>query len=168
MIRMAVFVVASLAGLVALVAVIGWCLPKAHRATRTATIDAPADRVFARISDVAGGAQWRSDVKSVEVVSGTGLGMVFRETGSNGVITYRIDAFEPGRRLVNVIADPSLPFSGRWTFDLASRGGATDVTITEEGEVANPMFRFMSHFFFSQTKTMEGYLRDLEKVEGGK
>jgi uncharacterized protein YndB with AHSA1/START domain len=163
MLRIGLFIAAGLVGLVLLVAVIGWCLPKAHRASRTATVSATVGKIFARITDVADAATWRSDVKSVEIVSGQGVGMVFRETGPNGVITYRVEVLEPNRRLVTAIADPSLPFSGTWTFDLSPRGESTEVTITEEGEVSNPIFRFMSRFFFSQTETMERYLADLAK-----
>jgi hypothetical protein len=167
MLRLALFVLAGLVGLVVLVTVVGWCLPKGHHATRSKTIAASAERVFGYIADVANGPTWRKDVRAVEIVSGAGVGMIFRETSSNGVITYRVDALEPARRFVTVIADPSLPFSGRWTFELSPRGDTTDVTITEDGEVSNPIFRFMSRVVYSQTATMERYLAALDTVSRG-
>jgi len=38
----------------------------------------------------------------------------------------------------------------------------TEVTITEDGEVYNPIFRFMSAYVFGHTATIEQYLTDLE------
>jgi hypothetical protein len=59
------------------------------------------------------------------------------------------------------IADPDQPFGGTWAFELASEGAGTRVTITENGEVYNPIFRFMSRFVFSETSTLESCLGSL-------
>jgi hypothetical protein len=40
------------------------------------------------------------------------------------------------------------------------------VRITEDGEVYNPIFRFMSRFVFGHTHTMDAYLRALGKATG--
>jgi hypothetical protein len=40
------------------------------------------------------------------------------------------------------------------------------VRITEEGEVYNPVFRFISRFVIGQTRTIETYLRDLGTATG--
>ena len=64
------------------------------------------------------------------------------------------------------IADPDLPFGGTWTYELKPSGSGTRVTITEDGEVYNPIFRFMSHVFFSQSATIETYLKSLGKKYG--
>jgi hypothetical protein len=88
---------------------------------------------------------------------------MFREAGKQGSILYRVEALEPPSRLVTRIADPALPFGGTWTFELMPKDGGTALTITEDGEVYNPIFRFMSKVFFSQTATMEAYLTSLKK-----
>jgi hypothetical protein len=59
------------------------------------------------------------------------------------------------------IADPDLPFGGTWTYELKQEESGTRVTITERGEVYNPIFRFMSRFVFSHTATLERYLAAL-------
>jgi hypothetical protein len=64
---------------------------------------------------------------------------------------------------VTRIADPSLPFGGTWTYDLKPQGSGTELTITEDGEVYNPIFRFMSKFVFSQTATIEAYQASLKR-----
>jgi hypothetical protein len=65
------------------------------------------------------------------------------------------------------IADTDLPFGGTWTYELKPEGAGTRVTITERGEVYNPIFRFMSRFVLSQTATMEKYLAALTARAAG-
>ena len=72
----------------------------------------------------------------------------------------------PAARVVSRIADPDQPFGGTWTVVLAPEAGGTRVTITEDGEVYNPLFRFLSPYVFSQTATMESCLAALAAVDG--
>lgn len=147
----------GLAALVALLAVAGLFIPKGHRAERTVTVDAPPERVFALISDVAGYPTWRPDVKHVEVLPDSNGIMRFRETGPHGVVPYRVERNEPPARWVTRIDDPSLPYGGTWTFALTPEGAATSLTITEDGEIYNPIFRVLSRTVFSTTATIEAY-----------
>jgi hypothetical protein len=64
---------------------------------------------------------------------------------------------------VTRIADPDQPFGGTWTFELTRAGAGTRVTITERGEVYNPIFRFLSRFVFGHTATLESCLLALER-----
>jgi hypothetical protein len=157
MLKWTLVIVAALTLLVVAVAVIGWLLPAEHHATRAITVRAAPADVFLRITDVTRAPEWRTEVRAVEAVSGSGLGMTFREVGSHGAIPYRVLAWEPDRRWVTEIADPTLPFGGTWTFWLEPADGATRVTITEDGVVRNPIFRFLSRFVFSPTATIERY-----------
>jgi len=59
-------ILGSLAGLVALVAIIGSLLPRGHTATQTIRLKQKPEAVWAVISDYAGQAAWRTDLKSVE------------------------------------------------------------------------------------------------------
>jgi hypothetical protein len=67
------------------------------------------------------------------------------------------------QQFVSRIADPNLPFGGTWTIDLKPEGAGTRVTITEHGEVYNPIFRFMSRFVFGHTATIDAYLTALQR-----
>lgn len=69
----------------------------------------------------------------------------------------------PPRLLVTRIADSDLPFGGSWTFELEPEGAATRLTITENGEVYNPFFRFMARFVFGHEGTARAYLEDLRR-----
>jgi uncharacterized protein YndB with AHSA1/START domain len=163
MLRWGLYILLGLIGLVAIVAGVGASLPKGHTATRSITYASSPAVVFAAITDVKKFPEWRSRVTKVEVLADDGRGMLFREDGKDGNITYRIEKSEPGVKLVTRIADSQLAFGGSWTYTLRPVGTGTELTITEDGEVYNPIFRFVSRFFMSPTATIETYLEDLRK-----
>lgn len=155
---------AAAAGLVLIVAaviVVGMLLPKGHRASRTVEYDVPPGDLFATITDVARFAEWRSGVTSVDILDPVDGKTRFREHGPQGAVTYSIDVREPNTRLVTRIDDASLPFGGTWTFELTPTPTGTSLTITEDGEVYNPIFRVMSKLFFSPYATIDVYQADL-------
>jgi len=161
--RWILLIVAALAALVAIVVVVGALLPQNHVAARRVRLSAPPDRVFAVISDVGATASWRKDISSIDMLPAEGGNTMFREQQRGGdAVTYRVEALEPPRRMLVRIADTGLPFGGTWTYEVApASSGGSEVTITERGEVYNPVFRFMSRFVFSHYATIDGYLRAL-------
>lgn len=165
--KIALIVVGVLAGIVLIIVAVGYSLPVRHQASREATLAVRPDSLFAIITDVERFPSWRPSVKRVERVDGPGGAVQFREHGSNDAILYSIDERVPPRRLVTRIADPSLPFGGRWTYELsAAQGGGTTLRVTEDGEVYNPLFRFMSKYVFGHHRTIDEYLRDLKARVG--
>lgn len=157
MLRALVFVLLGVLVLVGVVALVGALLPKGHRASRTTTYAAPPERVFAVISDFAHAPDWRPDVTSVELLPDDGHGVRFREHGRNGAITYRVEELAPPAKLVTRIDDTGLAFGGRWIFELSPSGTGTVLTITEDGEVYNPIFRFMSKYVISEYASIDRY-----------
>jgi ribosome-associated toxin RatA of RatAB toxin-antitoxin module len=154
----------TLVGLVAvagLVAFVGWMLPVGHVASRSARFNQPPEAVYGAITDVRKYGDWWSEVKGVDMLEPANGKIRFREHMSTGPIVFEVDEAVPATRYVTRIADPGQPFGGTWTFELAPEAGGTRLTITERGEVYNPIFRFMSHFVFSQTATMESFLAGL-------
>jgi hypothetical protein len=166
MVKWVLFVVVGLIVLVGVVALIGMLLPKGHRASRAVVYSATPDAVFAAISDFATFPQWRSDVTSVEILSNDAGLTRFREVGRNGAVIYKVEVREPASRLVTRIDDPSQPFGGSWTLLVRPVAGGTELTITEEGEIYNPIFRVMSKLFFSPYTTIDTYQADLRKRLG--
>ena len=162
--RVALIVVGSLVVLVAIVAIIGALLPVKHHVTREATFKTSADKLFALISTPTDFPTWRTGVKSVELLP-TGGGLPkWTEVSSDGSIAFAVTQSIPGVELVTTIADKSLPFGGSWTYVLAPAGSdSTTLRITEDGEVYNVIFRFMSRFIFGHTSGIERYLKDVEK-----
>jgi hypothetical protein len=159
--KIALIVIAVIVGVVVVVLAIGYSLPVKHRAQGQSVFRQPPAAVFAAITDVNAFPSWRASVKSVEVLPDSAGKRRFREVGSDGAILYEVERSVPGEQLVTRIADPSLPFGGRWTFDLIPAGDSTTVRITEDGEVYNPFFRFISRFVMGHTSTIDRYLLDL-------
>jgi polyketide cyclase/dehydrase/lipid transport protein len=157
MLWIALYIVAGLAGLIALMAVIGSFLPRDHVATRSATLPKPPEVVWAALSDLDAHPRWRRGLKRIERLSPT----TFREHSSQGAITFEIVEDHAPARRVTRIADDKLPFGGRWIFELAPQDSGTKLTITEDGFIKNPIFRFMSATIFSTTATLERFLADL-------
>ena len=92
---------------------------------------------------------------------------MWRETAEWGTITFVRDEAIAPRRVVTRIADESEGFGGTWTYEIAaSAQGASTVTITENGTVSNPLFRFLSKFVFGHYSSLETYARDLAKRSG--
>jgi len=164
--KLLLYILAGLVGLVALVAAIGAMLPKEHTASRAMRFRPKPAELFATVSDFGKYPDWRTGVTRVEVEGAVGPGAVIREHGSNGTIPYRIETFEPPSKIVMRIADPSLDFGGTWTFEVFQNDSGSELVITENGEVYNPIFRFISKFFMSQTETIDTYIADLKRRVG--
>ncbi len=160
--KLGLLILAGLGLLVLVVVLVGLALPKQHRATRDRMLTASSDAVFQAITTPAEFPTWRTGVRQVELLADAGGKPRFREHGRDGVITYVLDEAIPSQRVVSRIDDPSLPFGGTWTFELTPVGGGTLLRITEDGEVSNPLFRFMSRFVFGHHAGIDRYLADLE------
>jgi len=113
--------------------------------------------VWRALADLDGQVRWRRGLERVEHLSPTS----FREHTSQGAIAFEIVEDRAPVRRVTRIADDKLPFGGTWTYELAPDGAGTRLTITEDGFIKNPIFRFMSKTVFSTTATMERFLADL-------
>ena len=145
--------------LVLAVLVIGYTLPVKHTATGEASFKATPETLFALITNVEAFPTWRSDLKSADRVASTDGKQRFREVSSDGTIIYVLESVEPGRRMVTRIDDKTLPFGGTWTYELTpGPGGRTSLRITEDGEVYNPVFRFVSRFMMGHDSTIRKYL----------
>lgn len=133
--RWIVLVVAGVAALVVVVAVIGAMLPKAHTASRTARIAMPPDALHA---------------------------LILKRIAEPQEYPLRVERDEPPSLVVTRIAGEKLPFGGTWTYRIAPAGGGSELTITEDGEVYNPIFRFMSRFVFGHYATLDAFIRKLQ------
>jgi hypothetical protein len=149
---------------VAIILVVGYSLPVKHRAAGETTAKASPEALFALITNVDAFPSWRSGLKSSEVLPSTDGRKHFRETSGDGTITYVIESLEPNRKLVTRIDDKRLPFGGTWTYELLPTStGATTLRITEDGEVYNPIFRFVSRFIMGHDSTIKKYLADVNR-----
>lgn len=161
--KILLLVVAAIAALILCVVAIGALLPKRHVVSRSAVYRATPEQLFALI---AGPQTWRPQVKQFEVLPSSDGRELQRETTSEGTVTYEVLDLVPPNSLKRRIATENLPYSGTWTFALQQSGVNTTVRITEDGEVYNPVFRFVSRFILGQTSTIDAYLRALGKAAG--
>lgn len=159
MLRISLYILGTLSVLALVVVAIGYALPQGHVASVKATLPVAPEQVFERISNPARYREWRKDITSLDVLSTQPL--KWRERSSRDVITFEAVDTRPPEQFVVRIADPDLPFGGTWTYELRREGSGTHLTITERGEVYNPIFRFVGRFFMSPTATMERYLEAL-------
>ena len=148
--------VASLASLTG----VGALLPKRHLVARRAVYARSPEAIWAAITDYEGQAAWRADLSRVETLPGRDGHAIWRETGRHGSMILETTEASPPHRLVRRIADPDLPFGGRWIYEIESVDGGAALTITEEGEVYNPIFRAVSRLM-GPGRTAETYLRAL-------
>jgi len=167
MLKAVIAIALAIGALVGVVAIVGGRLPVGHVATRSVVINAPTEVVFGTITDFAAAPTWRPDLKSMSVVAdpATGRWRVTEES-SNGAMTMDVEQMVPPSRLVTRIVGDDLPWGGAWAYALEPEGNTTRVTITEYGEVYNPIFRFMSRYIMGHTGTLETYLTNLGKKFG--
>ena len=156
----------AIAGLVALITVIGALLPQKHVATQSAEYGSPPDAVWATITDATKFAAWRPNMKSATPADPADPRRGWTETWSHGEqVPIEVVEWSPPQRLVTRLG-PGMAFGGTWTFELAPTAGGTRLRITEHGEVYNPLFRFLSRFVFGHTASMRDYLKGLGKAFG--
>ncbi|HEX6728741.1 MAG TPA: SRPBCC family protein [Pyrinomonadaceae bacterium] len=159
-------IVGVLALVVAVVALVGSKLPVQHTASHSIVVHQSPQQVYDVIRDFASAPSWRSDLKSVEVENQLNGKIHFRENSSQGTVNYELVEDIPAQRMVTRILDTDLGYSGKWTYAFTPEAGGTRVTITEDGEVSNVIFRFMSRYVFGHTATMDSYLTSLGKKFG--
>ncbi len=146
----------------------GTLLPKAHSVTRSATVAAPPGKVWGLVTDFANEAKWNKTIKSSTRgpdMNGHEVWLTVDKRGDK----MPLETVETvaGQKLVRRIADPKLPYGGRWTITLAPDGDGTLVSVTEDGEVFNPIYRFMARTFMDEAATVNAYLSGLTAAAGG-
>ncbi len=161
MIRWATWILVTLGGLVAVIALIGASLPKKHSASRTARVPLPPETLFSILADVNGYPTWRPQLKRLERLPDRHGLPAWVETTSTGRLPMAFERMERPGLLVGRITDVTLAFGGTWTYRIVPAAAGSELTITEDGEVYNPIFRFMSRFVFGHTATIDGFLADL-------
>ncbi len=168
--KLAIYIVVAVVGglllLVGIMALIGSRLPITHVASRSIFLHKSPQEVYAVVRDFAAAPKWRSDLKQVDVEASPGGPVRFREVGTNDTINYELIEDVPGQRMATKILDTDLGYAGKWTYQFVPENGGTRVTIREDGEVSNVLFRFISRYIFGHTATIDSYLSSLAKHFG--
>jgi polyketide cyclase/dehydrase/lipid transport protein len=160
--RWIVYIAGSLALIAAVIALVGAMLPKGHAASRTARVAMPPEALYALLADVSQYPSWRKDVKSLERLPDRDGRPAWIENVGGMKIPLYFERMEPSSLLVARIADPKLPFGGTWTYRITPAAAGSELTITEDGEVSNVIFRFMSRFVFGYHATIDAFIKHLQ------
>lgn len=154
--------IATLVGIVLLIAAIGALLPEKHTAAAETSFRQPPSAVWQAITDYEKFPGWRgtiSRVQSLPPVDGNPAWVEYDRHGR--AIPYELIESVPGQRLVTRIADPKLPFGGTWTFEITPSGTGARLRIGGNGEVHNVIFRFLSRFVFGHRAKIDTSLAAL-------
>lgn len=147
-----------IAGLIALMFVVGLLLPKQREFIRSAQFNSPVERVFTLVTDVGTQASWRSDVKEIKVINQN----TWTEVPKKGTpITFRTKQKIPNQVFHIEIIEPK-NFNGYWLGSFASANTGTKVVFKEMVTIANPFARVMSLVFVDLDKSMDLYMADLK------
>jgi uncharacterized protein YndB with AHSA1/START domain len=153
-----VLVIFLILAVVGLIAVLGSQLPQQHEASGAADFHQSPQQVWDIIS---GPPTWRPEVTRYEVLSHDPH-RKWIEYGQHGQkMTYEVLEADPPHKLVTRIADPHLPFGGSWTYEITPTATGSSLTITEHGEIYNPVFRFVARYVQGYTATIDNYLKAL-------
>lgn len=138
---------------------VGLLRPRLHTVRSRLRLASTLEPVWEIVADHEQWADWQPGLKRVELLPETeGMTTLIAE-GSWGEMPMRIEACEPPHRLVTFVDGGT--YSGRWIWELeAAPDGGTVVTLTEEGEVRNPLFRTAT-MFHDNHKSMLRALRAL-------
>ncbi len=133
--RWVIWIAVSLIAVVGIVALIGFFLPVAHEASRTADLGAAPTAVWTLIADPSSyGSWWKGAEVKTEVV----------------------ESVPPSRLVTKIIGETQ--FGGTWTFEITPATSGSRLTITERGEIYNVVFRTLSKYVFGYTGTMDSFL----------
>ncbi len=148
-------------GLILLIGLVGMLIPKAHVASRKARFNQTPETVWDAITDLQGQTSWRTSLTKVERLPDRDGNAVWRETSRRtGPLTMMIMTSDPPHRMVSQIVD-NKSFGGTWTYEITPTDSGCELTITERGEIYNPIFRVFARFVFGYTATMETYMKQL-------
>ncbi|PJZ69254.1 hypothetical protein CH373_14515 [Leptospira perolatii] len=146
-------------GIVALIVLSGYLLPKDHVATVEKEYQTSPEKIYQTIRNFKDYASWRTGVASVEAHSDTTWSEVNKD---NEKIKFGIKSENYPKYCIVEILNEDLPFGGYWEFEISSKGGnASVLKLTENGFVTNPIYRLMSRFVFGHTATLVQYQEDL-------
>jgi hypothetical protein len=137
-VRWVLFVLVALVAVIVIIAIIGARLPREHRASRTVTLPRPPADVWAAVTKTAGAASVPVDI---------------------------LESRPPFRQVTRV-KESEKNFGGTWTIEIAPVAGGSTLTITEDGWVANPVFRFISRYVMGYYASIDAVLKSVTKELG--
>src|SRR5882762_3556628 len=127
---------------------LGRAQPERHTAALSFTLPKPRAAVWVALTDYASMSRWWPAVQAVRTETRpNGDVLTWNKDAHGREIAFRTREEKAPARLVREIVGDDLPFGGTWTYELAEDGGATRVTLTEDGFIKPPFFRGVARLF---------------------
>jgi len=133
--RWILWTIVALVGVIGAIALVGYFLPVAHEASRSAEFNTPSDQVFALIADPNTYNGWWDGAE---------------------VKTEIIERVPPSKLVTKIVGETQ--FGGTWTFEVVPTPSGSRLTITERGEIYNVVFRALAKYVIGYTGTMDSFL----------
>lgn len=166
--KWALIVIASLVGLVVLMALVGALLPRAHVAASAVTLRQPPDTLWRTMRDLGGLTTWLPQMKESNRGTDPAGREVWDQKTKDGWAMRMIvtEDIPPTRFVTTIDSTPGAAFGGSWTYEIAATPDGSRVTVTERGWIANPIFRFLARFVFGYHGSLDDYLTALGRKFG--
>lgn len=101
-------IIATIAGLVAIMAIIGALLPKRHVASRTAKFSTDAETIWKTMTDFASVPSWWPEVKEMKRLPDRNGHEVWVQVTKQRNMPMEVIELDPPRRMVTKVADEKL------------------------------------------------------------
>lgn len=147
-------ILGGLAGLVLLLVIVAYLLPRTYRIERSILIQAKAETVFPLFADLRRWQEWGAwqerdpGMKATFGEKSTGVGASYAwesKTEGNGRMT--ITAHEPLRRITYRLEFPDMGTASEGSMVLSAEGGGVKVVWADTGDLGlNPIFRWFGLF----------------------
>ena len=155
--------IGALVGAVAAMTLLGWLMPSRYVVSQSFLLPVPVADVWATLADYPGQLAWRRGLTAVDRLPDKGSTGVWRESfGRSTTRSTTIEARSPDW-LVRQADEEGGAIRRRWEFALEPVVSPrnTRITLTEFGEIRNPLRRFVVRFITGRSTTLKDFLRDL-------
>ena len=159
------YAIAAIIGLISIILVIGAMLPVKHVASKSTNLKASNAQVWGLMTDYKNAANWRTDlVKATAETNDENIEIIYEYENEKSFMAFETLEEIGQQKLVRRIYGKNLPFGGTWTFELQKTDVGTRLTITENGEIHNILFRFVAKFIMGHDATILNYIKDIEQA----
>jgi uncharacterized protein YndB with AHSA1/START domain len=146
---------------------VGSLLPRTHRATSRIRLRLPPEMIWAAVRNLESVPGWWAEIRKSERLPDQVGQERYRQTlGNSFGMTLVVAESVPARLLRTTIdAPPGAAFGGSWIYELKPAQEGTELRVTEEGWIGNPLFRVLARVM-GYHRTLDSYLAALSRRLG--
>ena len=142
---------------------IGSRLPRQHEVVLSVNLNADIQAVWHLLNDFKAYPEWRPSVVRVQRLSDHQGKEVWQESDRHGHdVAYATMESIFNERIIRRIVTPGLPYGGQWILALSPTSSGCSLSITEQGEIYNPMFKIMSKYVFGYDASIKRFIADVK------